>query len=226
MKKENSGKESPKIHVVVETDDNTSEMSIAKPSAFNLDKFKSKRAAAVASVETLQTGLPVHSIAQAKDFVRLHPGEEAYWSPELCFVKVPIKGEKRDTLHLIDEDLAMAHLPSGKIMRCRLVLATKPHDVFFLAQLPTRNSDNLWNTTNVLACEKAKTQWVQATSRKEEGVEGYKIDLARDHDAFPDPKWPTQSLADLIGKTFTGRMIDREDHPALLRLIGAKQELS
>ena len=46
---------------------------IAKPGAFDLDKFKSKQAAAVANVETLLTALPHHSIAQAKDFVRLHP---------------------------------------------------------------------------------------------------------------------------------------------------------
>jgi hypothetical protein len=207
--------------------ENTDEsLTIAKPDAgFSLDKFKSKHAAAVANVETLQTGLPHHSIAQAKDFVRLHPREETHWSHELCFVNVPIKGQKRDTLHLIEEDLAMRYLPSGKILHFRLVLATKPSDVFFLCHIPTRNEDNNWNASNLLACEKAKTTWVQATSRKEEGVEAYKIDWARDHDAFPEPKWPKQSLAELIEKTFAGRMIDREDHPALLRLIGAKQVL-
>jgi len=136
------------------------------------------------------------------------------------------QGEKRDTAHLIDEDLAMRFLPSGRILRFRLALATKPYDVFFLAQLPTRNADNLWNCTNVQACEQAKALWVQATSRGGEGVEGYKIDVARDQDAFPKPKWPTQPLNDLIEKTFAGRMIDHEEHPALLRLIGAKQELS
>jgi hypothetical protein len=199
---------------------------IAKPAtAFSLDKFKSKHAAAVANIETLQAGLPHHGIAQAKDFVRLHPDEEAYWSPELCFVNVPIKGQKRDTLHLILEDLAMQFLPSGKILRFRLALASKPNDVLFLCHLPTRNTDNSWNESNMLACENAKTLWVQATSRKEEGVDGYKIDVARDHDAFPEPTWPTQSLGELIEKTFAGRMIDRDDHPALLRLIGAKQVL-
>jgi hypothetical protein len=67
---------------------------------------------------------------------------------------------------------------------------------------------------------------VQATSRKEEGVEAYKVDFARDVDAFPKPKWPTQTLNDLIEKTFVGRIIDHDDHPALLRLIGAKQSVS
>src|SRR4029453_17508710 len=45
---------------------------IAKPGAFDLNKFKSKHAAAAAAVETLLTALPHHSISQAKDFVRLH----------------------------------------------------------------------------------------------------------------------------------------------------------
>jgi hypothetical protein len=50
--------------------------------------------------------------------------------------------------------------------------------------------------------------------------------IAKDADAFPLPNWPTQSLTDLISKTFAGRMIDSEDHPGLLRLIGAKQSTS
>jgi hypothetical protein len=201
-------------------------LSIAKPEGFSLDKFKSKRAAALANVETLQTALPHYPIAQAKDFVRLHPDEAAYWSPELCFVNVPIQGQKRDTLHLIDEDLGMRYLPSGRIIRHRLALATKPGNVFFLCHVPTRNADNSWNITNLQACEQAKRLWTSVSSRKEEGVDCYKIDNARDRDAFPEPKWPTQTLDELIGVTFTGRIIDRDDHPGLLRLLGAKLPIS
>jgi hypothetical protein len=156
----------------------------------------------------------------------LHPNEEKCWSSELCFVNVPIQGQKRDTLHLICDDLAMDYLPSGKILRFRLALASKPGNVFFLCHVPTRNEDNSWNSSNVAACTQAKTLWVQCTSRKEEGVESYKIDFSRDADAFPDPDWPTQTLDELILRTFAGRMIDHADHPALLRLIGAKQKLS
>ena len=199
-------------------------VSIPKPAEeFSLNRFKSKRAAAISNVDTLQTGLPHHGISAAKDFVRLHPNDE-YWSSELCFVNVPIQGQKRDTLHLICDDLAMKYLPSGKILRFRLALASKPGNIFFLCHVPSRNEDNSWNASNTLACTQAKTLW--ATSRKEEGVEAYKIDFARDPDAFPEPDWPTQTLDELILRTFTGRMIDREDHPALLRLIGAKQQLS
>ena len=198
---------------------------VPKPGAFDLNKFKSKRADAIANVDTLQTGLPVSSMSQAKDFVRLHPHED-YWSPELCFVMVPIKGAKRDSLHLIEEDLAMRFLPSGKVQRFRLALASKPNDVFFLCCVPTRNLDNSWNRGNVGGCEQAKTLWTQATSRKDEGVDAYLLQVARDPDAFPEPKWPEQSLSDLIDRAFAGRMIVSEDHPALLRLIGAKQSVS
>lgn len=215
----------PKFKVVGEEVDDEA-LSVPKPDTFSLNKFKSKRAAAIANVETLLTALPHHSISQAKDFVRLHPDEEKYWSPELCFVNVPIKGQKRDTLHLIDEELAMRYLPSAKILRFRLALATKPGDVFFLCHVPSRNTDNPWNASNLQACEQAKTLWIQATSRKEEGVEAYKIDVARDADAFPAPKWPTQTLEEIIGRTFEGRKIETETHPGLLRLIGAKQLVS
>jgi hypothetical protein len=203
------------------------EVCIPRPNdTFDLTKFKSKRAAAMANVETLQTALPHHSISQAKDFVRLHPNEETHWSPELCLVNVPIKGQKRETLHLIDEDLAMRLLPSARILRFRLALASKPGDVFFLCHVPTRNSENSWNSSNLQACEQAKSLWTMVSSRKEEGVEAYKIDAARHADAFPAPEWPTQALNDLIGITFAGRMIEREDHPGLLRLIGARQSTS
>jgi hypothetical protein len=201
-------------------------LAITKPGAFNLDKFRSRRAAVMAGVETLQTALPIHRISEAKDFVRLHPDEERCWSSELCFVNVPIKGQKHDTLHLIEEDLAMEYLPSARIERFRLALATKPFDVFFLCRVPTTNIDNSWVVSNLMACLQAKDNWVMASSRKAEGVEAYKVDLAKDTDAFAEPNWPTQSLSELIAVTFAGRMIDRADHPGLLRLIGAKQSMS
>jgi hypothetical protein len=202
------------------------DIQIAKPEEFSLDKFKSKRSPAAAGIETLLTALPHYPMSQAKDFVRLHPDEENYWSPEYCFVNVPIKGQKRETLHLIAEELAMCHLPSGRIQRFRLALATKPNDVFFLCHVPTQNMDNQWNQTNLEACLQAKENWTQVTSRRDEGVDSYKIDFARNNDAFPEPNWPTQKLEALILTTFAGRMIDRDDHPGLLRLIGARQSTS
>jgi len=216
----------PELKLVTEEKGEEATTPIAKPEAFDLNKFKSKQKPTISNVETLQPKLPVHSLAQAKDFVRLHPNEKEYWSDELCFVNVPTKGQTRNTLHLIEEELAMRFLPSARILRMRLALATKPDDVFFLCQVPSQNLDNPWNKSTLRACEQAKTTWVQATSRKAEGVEDYKIDAARNPKAFPDPKWPTQSLAELIGVTYAGRTIVNENDPGLLRLIGEVQKPS
>jgi hypothetical protein len=68
---------------------------ILKPAPFDLNKFKAEPPESVANVTTLLTALPHHPISQAKDFVRLHPDENLYWSSELVFVNVPIKGMKR-----------------------------------------------------------------------------------------------------------------------------------
>jgi hypothetical protein len=199
---------------------------IPKPGAFDLNKFRSTAEPTIANVQTLQGPLPIHRLSDAKDFVRLHPDEESYWTCELCFVNVPIKGQKRDTLHLITEDMA-AHLPSARVMRFRLALASKPYDVFFLCQVPSRHLDNAWNSTNLRGCEQAKTSWTQATSRKDEGIEEYNISHADEEDAFPEPAWPSQTIGELIDATFApDRMIETRDHPAMLRLRGGKQSLS
>ncbi len=203
------------------------ELSIAKPDANSrLEKFKSKRKPSIGNVQTLLAALPILRIADADDFVRFHPNEELYWSTEMCFVTVPIQGQKRDLLHLIDEELAMSYLPSKKIKRFRLALATKPYDRFFLGIVPSQNLDNMFNQTALKACQEAKTYWVQATSRREEGADEYKIGRARNQKFVAEPKWPSQTLDQLIDVTFSGRMIEVANHPALLRLLGDSQSLA
>ncbi len=216
-----NGKSKARVRLVKDE----SELNILKPPATNkLDRFKSKAPVTSSGVEQLLGALPHHNISQAKDFVRLH---RTAWSDEYCLVDVPIKGVKKGTLHLIDEEIAeRASLAKGKILRLRFALASKPHDIFFLCHIPSTNLDNGWNVSALEACEKAKDVWVQVVSQKSEGFERYKTDVAKDADAFPEPKWPSQSIEDLIDVTFTGCQIDHDEHPALLRLIGRKQSVS
>src|SRR6267154_4881974 len=93
-------------------------LQIVKPG--RLDKFKSKKQPSIGGLETSPSVLGILKIGDVGDFVRLHPNEEEYWSDELCFVSVPIIGEKKDQLHLIDEEIAVRYLPSRKIRRFRL----------------------------------------------------------------------------------------------------------
>jgi len=117
-------------------------------------------------------------------------------------------------------------LPEGKIIRHRLALATKPDDVFFLAEIPSSNLENSWNASTLRGAELGKARWVQLVSPKKDNIEQYKIDFARHKDAFSEPTWLKQPLAELIGAAFApDRIIKSEEHPGLMRLIGAKQQL-
>jgi hypothetical protein len=201
-------------------------VSIKKPSGrFDLNKFRAEPAA-LAGVATLLTALPVIKISDARDFVRLHPDESSYWTGPLCLVNVPIKGQQRDTVHLISQELAKQYLQPATIQYFRLALGANPNGGFFFVKVPCTNLEgNAWNSTNVKGCEAAKSLWTKLSSRRAEGVEGYKIDHAQDPDAFPETKWPTQTLDELLEVTFEGRMILTVDHPAMRRLLGMKQSL-
>lgn len=199
---------------------------IPKPAvAANMDRFKSKRGQKGSSVDTLPSPLPHYRISDAKDYVHLHPDEDKYWSDAYCFINIPTPGHKDDLLYLIDEDL-VPPLKQGKIQRFRLALGSKPNDVFFLCHVPCENLENSWNATNIQACERAKSQWVEAVSQKAQGKDTYAISPAGDPDAFPEPKWPTQPLTEIVATAFgADRMILSEDHPGLIRLVGRKQSI-
>jgi hypothetical protein len=202
----------------IESADTNQPMSIAKPAGSSLDAFRSKKTPGIAGVETLLSALPHHKISDTKDWVRLHPDEENYWSPEYCFVSIPVEGAK-PMLHLIVEHLA-EQLPSAKVQRFRLALGTVATGNFFLCHVPSQRLDNSFNKTNLEGCVLAKSHWVEVV--REEGADRYTTRFSRDPDAFPAPKWPTKSLDELIEVTWQGRMITSDDHPAWLRLNGAK----
>ena len=199
--------------------------SIAKPNKFSLDKFKSKSSQTIANVGTLPNKLPVLKISDVGDFVRVHHDEENFWTYELCFVDVPIKDQKKTTLrHLINEELALRYLEPRKIKRCRLALAMDALGRPFLCTVPSRNLDNEFNATALKGIKAAQKKWAEVVRR--EGHDDYMTKFARNPKAFGEPKWPSQSLEELIGITFEGRNIESDDHPGLLRLIGDSQDIS
>ena len=94
------------------------------------------------------------------------------------------------------------------ISRCRLALAAKPYDVFFLAEVPSQNlEENLWNATNLQGCMQAKTSWVKLVSLKDENKRSTGSCRRLTRTSLPEPHWPSQSLNKLITLTFEGRMI-------------------
>jgi hypothetical protein len=205
------------------------DIGIPKPDdGFNLDDFRSN--ADTSGVGTLLGPLPHYKIADANDFVRLHPDEKTHWTPELCFLSVPIVGQSRDQLHLIKKEIAVRNqVPVGRLSFFRLALATKPFDQFFLCHVPSRNLDNAFNADAIRACEIAKEKWVMAVSKKKSGKaeDGYDLTLAIDQDAFFKSNWASAGgLWDLIKVTWSENLrIISDDHPGLLRVLGKRLPL-
>jgi hypothetical protein len=176
----------------------------------------------VEPIAALPTALAHYRISQAKDFVRLHPDEDNYWSDEIWCIEVPIKGQKHGTLHMIDKDLAAKYVHRDKIKKFQLALASKPYDDFFLAEVPCQNlEENQWNATNLRGCREAKSRWVQLVSLRKEGQDKYGIVPAQHQESLPEPNWPTQPLLKMIALAFENRMVTSPDHPALQRILGA-----
>jgi hypothetical protein len=200
---------------------------VEKPKASaSMERYKSKRAPS-AAVETATAVMKIMKISDAKDFVWVHPDEDNYWTCELCFVDVPIQGlEKRTVLHMIDEEIAMEHLEEAEIKRQRLALAAKPNGELFLCIVPSQNLDNSFNKSALEIIDKARSGWWRAISRKKEGHDDYIGKPARHNDFKPPPKWPTQDVWELLDITLAGLKIDTNDNPGLLRLIGARQNLT
>jgi hypothetical protein len=204
-------------------------VSIEKPAGGGLSRFKTTKPAS-GRVEKLLMPLPHCKLSDARDYVRLHPNEEAYWSEEYSFVSVPVQGQKNDVLHLIVAELA-EQLPPGRVQRFRLALASRPYDVFLLVHVPSQNLDNEWNRSNLEGCGQAKKFWTIAVSKKIEGKDGYEIQKTKSEQRgegspYPEPTWPTETLEKIITTTFEGRMILEETDPAWHRLVGIKQKLS
>jgi hypothetical protein len=200
-------------------------LKIVKPQESKLARFKSNRTDAPAGVQTLPETLKVMKLSETNDFVMVHPDSNNYQSTELCFISVPVQGMKNNVKHLGDQELLMSLLSDKHIERHALALATMPNDRFFLAIVPTNNLDNTWNRSTLRGIELARTHWVQLSSRRGENVDEYKIDFAADDGFVPTPKWPSLSLDDLILTAFKDRIVDHEDHPALLRKLGRKQKI-
>jgi hypothetical protein len=89
----------------------------------------------------------------------------------------------------------------------------------FLWSVPIDDSDrepNNWLVTNREAAELAIERWVRVASDR--GAGAYKI---IEYEGPPiEPVFPQEPFLELLKLAFKNRMIDRPDHPMILRLRG------
>ena len=203
-------------------------VSIEKPPPGEiLARFKTKRSLDE-RIQTLLPALPHRKISDAKDYVRLHP-DDAYWSDEYCFVMVPVPGIKG--LRAAPARFRLGGGASPGSLQDSAWRWRRSRTISFSCPGPQPEPRQRMESLEPGGVRTPpRTSW-KGHQQETEGSEGYHIkptesELRGEGDPFPEPNWPTESLDEIVAKTFDGRMIlDRE-----VRLGGAwsacRQKLS
>jgi hypothetical protein len=163
-----------------------------------------------AGVKRLLTTVPVRK-PNAQGFVRVHPSEDYRAAVALLELK-----DDREVYLLTP---TMARELVGEFFMATLYTAINRQSVAFLwpVRLPAPDGKQLeWHRSAAEAAERAVQHWIRIRANMSLGA--YEIDLAGA--THSDPIWPEVTFQELIRIAFKDRLIDRPDHPVVLRLRG------
>ena len=145
-------------------------------------------------------------------FSRVHPSEEFKYRAALV-----IDNEKTDEAYLALPSLCplLGSLAKPKILRLAVDNAGTPR----LIAEPIPGADgriNSWHESMIRAIQVAEDKWVRIESNPD--ASQYIVIVSRDHQG--DPKWPEQTMDELVMECFRDRIIQSADHPLIRRLEG------
>ena len=75
---------------------------------------------------------------------------------------------------------------------------------------------NLWHTSLKYGVERGETTWVRIQANMSAG----QYEIIESANDLGEPKWPNQSMEELINDAFSGRIIDSADHPFIRQIQG------
>jgi hypothetical protein len=177
------------------------------PAALRLDQTFCEGTA----VKKLLTTVPVRK-PNRQDFVRVHADPTYRLSPAAI---IELKEEREWYL------VAPPMVPdlTGEVIFVSLYTAVTRQGVTHIwpVRLPTPDGrQSTWHTSAQTAAELAMSRWMRVTANMALGA--YEVFEASA--AIPDPEWPEATFHELLRIAFQGRLIDRLDHPVVLKLKG------
>jgi hypothetical protein len=181
---------------------------------FNLKALREPQT--LVQVRDRRLAVPVRRKPNRLDFVRVHP------SPDYR-VTMPIFKMRSEAGG--DEEMYFVHPSQQGAMQDEfrmhtIYTAVNLRGSVFLWCVPLPIDDgrepNNWLVTNRESAELAIQRWVRVAS--DMGAGAYRI---VEYEGPPvEPVWPQESFLELLKLAFKNRMIDRPDHPIILRLRG------
>ena len=189
------------------------EMKLKKPK-IDLERVRAKADQSIdLGVTTEYTVIPIRN-PKPDEFFRCMPDEDYSMDAHILSLKT------ENEWYLIDPDiLPQIQLESQLRVMTLYVCVTMNYSPFVtcIPQADEMGKINPWHQSGHITMEEAKQCWVRRQADKANG--GYVITKAMNA-KLPDPKWPTMTLSEIIGRAFDKFYIDDINHPVLQRLRG------
>jgi hypothetical protein len=109
----------------------------------------------------------------------------------------------------------LGSMVQAKILRLAVDNAAVP---YLIAEpvIDPNGRPSLWNSSMVEAIRRSLKEWVRINSNQNAGQ--YEIIIAQDN--LGEPKWPEQTMDELIREVFGNKIISSLDHPLIRQLQG------
>lgn len=175
--------------------------------SLRLDQTYSDGVAVKRLITTIRVGKP-----QKQHFVRVHP-DPAYRLSPMAIIDLKDDRETYVVVSFLAAELA------GELTSVALFTGITRAGTLFLWPVPLPGPDgkhNPWHRSALIAVEKAEHRWVRVVANLEAG--GYDVSEAAGN--IPEPEWPDMPFEEMVRIAFQGRLIDRPDHPLILKLRG------
>ena len=189
------------------------EVKLKKPK-IDLERVRAKADQSIdLGVTTEYTMIPIRN-PKPDEFFRCMPDEDYSMDAHILSLKT------ENEWYMIDPDiLPEIQLESQLRVRTVYVCVTMNSTPFVtcIPQHDEMGKINSWHQSGHITMEEAKQCWVRRQADKANG--GYTITKAINA-MLPDPKWPTMTLNEIIGRAFDKFYIDDINHPVLQRLRG------
>ena len=189
------------------------EVKLKKPK-IDLERVRAKADQSIdLGVTTEYTVIPIRN-PKPDEFFRCMADEDYSIDAHILSLKT------ENEWYMIDPDiLPEIQLESQLRVRTVYVCVTMNSTPFVtcIPQHDEMGKINSWHQSGHITMEEAKQCWVRRQADKANG--GYVITKAMNA-KLPDPKWPTMTLSEIIGRAFDKFYIDDINHPVLQRLRG------
>ena len=144
-------------------------------------------------------------------FCRIHPGDKYKFR---CLV---VDDKDRGETYLATPNMMdyLDNLATPKTIRLA-VDSTGTPKLIGEPDIDPSSRANLWHTSLKYGVERGETTWVRIQANMSAG----QYEIIESANDLGEPKWPNQSMEDLINDAFSGRIIDSADHPFIRQIQG------